>query len=292
MFPRKGFILLSLILLLAGCASTSPYVGRGPHSQVSRGHKVPPVDFLGNVLSLPGKLILWNWSFNNHNVSEETEAVLTGYLDARNRAVFEDTQYRIDQYSPIKDIKSLIRNKHVAWPYRLIFGLPITLIYDVLLPGRLFPWGDYFNPYTNTAHLYSDDPTISLHEAGHAYDFSVHPYRGTYSVGRILPVMDLFQEWAATDEAIKYLREIGDRETELRAYKTLWPAYGTYFGGYVPVQFGSYGGALVGHIAGRYQAKSRKEYYERMDFVFSTPHSYLDDGGLMINNKDKSEGVQ
>lgn len=256
-----------IAILIAGCASTVPYVGQGPHPQVSRGAPVPPIDFLGNVLALPGKLILWNWKFNNHAISDSTEAVLVRYLNARDLPAFEDTAYRINQYSPIQDLRALIKNKHVAWPYRLLLGLPITLIYDVALPGRLFPWGDYYNAYTNTVHLYSDDPTVALHEAGHAYDFADFGLKGTYALLRIVPFMDLYQEWQASELAIDYLIEIEDRDAEFHAYKTLFPAYGTYAGSYLPIPFGSFPGALVGHVAGRSKAAAKRRYYEHYDAV-------------------------
>jgi len=225
---------------------------------------------IGNILSLPAKLILWNWQFNSHSISPTTETLLTRYLNARNRPAFEQTIYRLNQYAPLSDLRALIKNRHMAWPYRLVLGFPVTLLTDVLLPGRLFPWGDYFNPYTNVAHLYSDDPTIALHEAGHAYDFADFPYKGTYALLRIVPFMDLYQERYATDEAINYLIETQDRSLELRAYKTLWPAYGTYIGSYLPMPFGSVAGALVGHISGRTKARVRQRYYERMDAVLGT----------------------
>ena len=252
---------------ISGCAFTSPYVGQGPHPQITRGAPIPPFDFLGNVLALPGKLILWNWKFANHAVSDETETVLVRYLEARHLPAFEATAYRVNQYSPIQDLCALLKNKYVAWPYRLLLGLPITLIYDVALPGRLFPWGDYYNAYTNTVHLYSDDPTVALHEAGHAYDFADFGLKGTYALLRIVPFMDLYQEWQASEVAIDYLIEIEDRDTEFRAYKTLFPAYGTYAGSYLPIPFGSLPGALVGHLAGRSKAAEKRRYYEHYDAV-------------------------
>lgn len=270
--PRRKTQELQLLTVVAtalvsGCAYTVPYIGGGPHPQVTRGAPVPPIDFLGNILALPGKLILWNWKFANHAVSGETEAVLVRYLEARDLPAFEDTAYRVNQYSPMLDLRALLKNKHVAWPYRLLLGLPITLIYDVALPGRLFPWGDYYNPYTNTVHLYSDDPTVALHEAGHAYDFADFGLKGTYALLRIVPFMDLYQEWQASELAIDYLIEIEDRDTEFRAYKTLFPAYGTYAGSYLPIPFGSLPGALVGHLAGRSKAATKRRYYEYYDVV-------------------------
>ena len=124
----------------------------------------------------------------------------------------------------------------------------------MLLPGRLFPWGDYYNPFTNTVHLYSDHPAVALHEAGHVHDFSSRRYKGTYAAIRLIPFVDLYQEYKATKEAIGYLKEIHDQSTELSAYKILYPAYGTYVGSYIFAPIGTVGGALLGHVAGRSKA--------------------------------------
>jgi len=232
---------------------------------------MPPVDFLGNVLSLPWKLLLWNRKFNNHAISPQTEARLIQYLDSEHRPAFKDTLYRLNQYQPLNDLHRLIRNRHVAWPYRLLLGLPTTLLNDVLLPGRIIPRGDYYNPFTNTGHLYSDDVAIALHEAGHAHDFATFPHKGTYALIRIVPFFDLGQEWQATETAVKYLEAIGDRDMEYHAYHVLWPAYGTYIGGYLPIPLGFIPGAIVGHVWGRLKARDKKKFYERMDTALSAP---------------------
>ena len=265
MLPHRLWVTSVLAFCVAGCAFTSPYVGQGPHLQIRRGNPVPPIDALGNLLALPTKLVLWSWKFSNHAISQETENALVKFLDARTLPAFEETVYRLNEYAPLDDLRALRRNHHVAWPYRLLLGLPLTLITDVLLPGRIFPWGDYFNPYTNVTHLYSDDAAIALHEAGHAYDFADFPAKGTYSAIRLIPFVDLYQEWRATDEAISYLVEAGDRNAELHAYRMLWPAYSTYIGGYAPFPFGSIAGALVGHMFGYVKVKTTRAYYKRMD---------------------------
>ena len=237
--------------LAAGCATTVPYTGVGPYPQLERGHSIPPVDFVGNVLSLPMKLLLWSWKFNLHSISTPTEDKLIEYLEARHLAGLKDARFQLNEYNPGQDLSRLIHNHYVAWPYRLLLGLPITLVVDVLLPGRLFPWGDYYNPYTNTVHLYSDHPAVALHEAGHAHDFATRRFKGTYAAIRLIPFVDLYQEYKASKEAISYLKEIQDHPTELSAYKILYPAYGTYVGGYLFPPIGTLGGVLLGHAAGR-----------------------------------------
>lgn len=248
---------------LAGCATAVPYTGVGPSPQLERGAPVPPVDLLGNVLSLPFKLLLWNRRVNLHYISPAVEERLIAYLEARDLSTVDDAKFRLNQYRPGQDLSRLVHNPHVAWPYRLLIGFPVTLAFDVLLPGRLFPWGDYYNPYTNTVHLYSDHPAIALHEAGHVQDFARRRFKGTYALLRLIPGVDLFQEYKATKEAIRYLKDTNDRETELAAYKVLYPAYGSYAGSYLFAPIGTLGGILVGHAAGRSTAAVQKRQYER-----------------------------
>ncbi len=247
-------IALALSLCLGGCATTVPYTGVGPYPQIERGAPVPPIDFLGNVLALPMKLILWSWKYDLHYVSPQAEEQLAAYLATQDRPLMQDARFQLNAYHPGEDLSRLVRNHFVAWPYRLLLGFPTTLLFEVLLPGRLFPWGDYYNPYTNTVHLYSDHPAIALHEAGHVHDFSTKRLKGTYAAIRLIPFVDLYQEWQASGEAIRYLKASGDRPTELSAYKILYPAYGTYVGSYLFPPIGTIGGALIGHAAGRTEA--------------------------------------
>ena len=267
----KRAVAIGLSLLLAcGCATTVPYTGVGPYPQLERGAPVAPVDFIGNVLSLPFKLLLWSWRFNLHSISPQTEETLIAYLEKEDLPAFEDTKFRLNQYRPVQDLARLVKNRHVAWPYRLLLGFPLTLVFDVLLPGRLFPWGDYYNPYTNTVHLYSDHPAVALHEAGHAHDFSEHRYKGSYAVLRLVPGVDLFQEYTASSKAIDYFIMTQDRLEELRAYRILYPAYGTYLGSYL-LPYGAFPGALVGHIWGRLKAHTRAGYYQLRDAADASP---------------------
>ena len=254
-----------LAALCLGCATTVPYTGVGPHPQVERGAPVPPVDVVGNVLSLPLKLLFWSWRFNRHSISPQTEEKLLAYLEARNLPVEDHARFQLNVYNPGEDLSRLVKNHDVAWPYRLLLGLPVTLVFDVLLPGRLFPWGDYYNPYTNTVHLYSDHPAIALHEAGHVHDFAGRRFKGTYAAIRIIPFVDLYQEYRATREAIHYLKDIQDHSTEISAYKILYPAYGSYVGGYLFPPIGTVGGVLIGHAAGRSQAALQGRAYRRLD---------------------------
>lgn len=113
--------------------------------------------------------------------------------------------------------------------------------------------------------MFSDDAAIALHEAGHAKDFADQAQPGYYAVGRIIPPLTLSQEQTASDIAIQHLKEKKDREGELHAYQTLYPAFGTYGGEETGLPYGSYVGAAAGHVLGFWQRHERRLGYEALD---------------------------
>jgi hypothetical protein len=267
--------LLALLPLL-GCAS-SPEVYRladryyleqqiefpDPGPQIEQGRPIGLLDGLNHrVLSLPAKLLLWNWELLDHKLPEGNRVILEHYLELND---LRSVKVRHNQYTPGGEFRRLTQNSAVGAGYRYTLGLLSWLRYT-LLPDRLFAGfpliggGDHFNPFTNTINVYSSDVAVLLHEAGHAKDYVQHEMKGTsFVLPRYLPGIDLLQEGRASNDAIRYLHCIRDNENELRAYRTLIPAYSTYVAGYfegslevtMPI-------LLVGHIGARIQANRRE----------------------------------
>lgn len=129
-------------------------------------------------------------------------------------------------------------------------ALPIFLIDRIFL-------GDRYNPFTHQIHIHSDLPSVALHELGHAYDFSYRRYKGSYAFARLLPFVDLYQEYVTTDQAFDYLTEnrVAKKlyKTEIESYNVLHPAYSTYVGAYLgflaPIAW------IAGHIWGRSESE-------------------------------------
>jgi hypothetical protein len=203
-------------------------------------------------------LILWNWKVENHHITGETESALQEYLCANH---LDDVKVRLNEYSPGDEWSRLVDNREVAAPWRYTLGALSVLFYTIL-PGRVFG-GDNFNPYTNTINLYSDIPSVALHEAGHAKDFSLKTYKGSYAALSLLPLVSLWFEGQATGDALGYLHDKKQICRQQEAYKVLYPAYGTYIGGealniasfFTDVnQLLSLVAVIPGHILGRYRA--------------------------------------
>ena len=113
--------------------------------------------------------------------------------------------------------------------------------------------------------IYSDVPAIALHEVGHAHDINRWRFKGTYAALRNLPLVDLYQEYKASDEAFGFIISSFDREQELAAYKILYPAFGTYVGSYFFPPIGRVSGAVAGHVIGRSKAWLQRREFRRMD---------------------------
>jgi hypothetical protein len=165
---------------------------------------------------------------------------------------------RFNQYAPLADWDRMVDNTAVGWGWRYTAGT-LSWLGEAVFPGRIWG-GDHYNPFTNTIHLYSDVPAVALHEAGHAKDFARRKWKGTYAAVYALPVVPLWHETIATNDALGYLHQNGEPEELREAYQILYPAYGTYVGNAAGelLPWNSllcYAGAVIpAHIAGRWQA--------------------------------------
>ncbi|MBI4550485.1 MAG: hypothetical protein HY714_06130 [Candidatus Omnitrophica bacterium] len=251
--------------LIAGCAHgpagrelpVRPPAPEDVKPDIERGAPVPPLDYLASFLAFPIKLLLWNRHYATHRISPETEAVLADFV---RRNDLGEVKVRLNQCAPFQEVGRIFRNHEMGWPYRIL-AVPFTFITAAtgrLLAGILF--SDYFDPFSNTIHVFSDDAAIALHEGGHAKDFKKQHWKGTYALVRSFPGVDLAQEMIATQEALEYLEFHGTDEQRIRAPKVLYPAFGTYAGGYLTIVPFAWIGALAGgHVYGRLRSKYVRE---------------------------------
>lgn len=259
-------------LSMGGLSFAESEVSRGTLSikadiepQIERGQPNYLFDSLGNVVSIPQKVILLNPNIDSHIVTSKTEQYLRDFI-RDNPDTMDDVKVRINQCSPIQELDRLAKNKKVSLIWRIFPGIPVTIWSS--LTGRVLG-GDNYNPYTNTISIYSDDPAVALHEACHAKDFMSKASvmeRDVYAIGRIFSPVALYQEFTASDEAIDYLKKKGDHKEEMHSYSTLYPAFGTYGGSYSGLAYGSILGAFVGHGAGLWKAYERRLCYKSIKF--------------------------
>lgn len=226
-----------------------------PTPIIQRGKQRPVIDCIGWVVGIPQRFILWDPRIDNHRISAETESVVAKYIADND---LHHIKVRLNQYAPLQDLQRLHRNKTVGAGYRYTLGL-LTVAGEAILPGRLIGI-DHYNPFTSTVHIYSDVPSIGLHEAAHAKDFSRRKYPGTYALAYLVPGIPLWHERIATREVFDYVTKQEDPELQREAYRILYPAYGTYVGGAIGNVWPDYanpiyvGAVLVGHAAAHHAA--------------------------------------
>lgn len=257
---KKIFILI-LIIFLNNFNLISSF---SEEAQIERGSPNIILDSLGNIISLPKKIILLNPKVDSHSISPATEEMIMQYIKD-NPGLMKDTKVRLNQFSLFGDLKRLTENKKISWYWRIFPGIPVTVFSSGL--GRLLG-GDHYNPYSDTINIYSDIPAVALHEAGHAVDMTEKVKEGWadyYTIGRTLVPVTLHQEYVASEEAIDYLKEKGDREEENNAYKTLIPAYGTYVGGNTGLPYGDAIGAAAGHVVSIVPRYNSRLGYQALD---------------------------
>jgi hypothetical protein len=233
------------------------------------------VDGFGHYFfSLPAKLVLLDWKVDDHDVSPEVEASIEEYLRVNGLC---NTKVRINQYAPGGEWRRLFKNREMPGGWRYSLGL-LSVTFYTIFPDRLFagfPFiggGDSYNPYTNTIHIYSDRRPIALHEGGHAKDFAEienRHWKGVYAGARAIPLagllVALWQEGDATQDALSWELATAGSAVSKRAYRSLYPAYGTYLGG--TAQSGAslftggwvlyvvqYGVVVAGHVVGQTRA--------------------------------------
>lgn len=260
------FLIFFLFQSSARAGELSPQEGASgpsisvPHIDIERGTPIPPLDFLASILASPIKLLLWNRHYGNHHISPETEARITDFMQKNH---LTKVKVRLNQAAPFSEMARILKNKEVGLPYRII-AMPFSFLTSAtgrLLAGLIF--SDYYDPYSNTIHIYSDDGAIALHEAGHSKDFEKQKWKGTYALARNLPGVDLAQELIATHEAFDYYDLNGPDEERIRAPRVLYPAFGTYTGGYLTiVPFAWVGALLGGHFYGYLRSKYIREEIE------------------------------
>lgn len=265
-----GMVIITLFL--GGSAFAESEVSRSSigirenlEPQIERGQPNIILDSVGNIASIPQKVVLLNPNIDSHIVRPRTEQFIKDFIKDHPEEM-KDVKVRINQCSPIQELDRLVKNKHISLIWRIFPGIPATVWTS--LTGRILG-GDNYNPYTNTISIYSDDPAVALHEACHAKDFMSRPKgleTDAYAIGRIFSPVALFQEFTASDEAIDYLKKKGNQKDELDSYSTLYPAFGTYGGSYTGIPYGNIAGAIVGHGAGLWKRYERKMCYNSVKF--------------------------
>jgi hypothetical protein len=157
---------------------------------------------------------------------------------------------RVNQYDPLGEWARLCQNQNIPLGWRMLGGSFTVLKYS-LLPGRIFG-EDWYNPFTESLHLYSDIPALGINEAVYARQVRDHENPGVYATIKVVPVLGMWHETKSTQKALQYISETGTAKEREEAYRILYPSYGGNWGAGLGsiVPFGSAYMRIVGSIFG------------------------------------------
>jgi len=177
---------------------------------------------IGWLVSLPTRLILWDYDMCDGLDEERTKQVLA---TLENDESLSGITVRINHTSAIEDLKRLFNDPNVlernSGFARGTLGLLYWLGGDMIDELRR---GDYYNPYTQTVIVYSNVETIPSHEIGHFKDYIRHDRDWWYSLLRVFPPATLYQEARAS----LYGKDMLGPDQNYQFYRYLIPAFATY----------------------------------------------------------------
>lgn len=221
--------------------------------QVQRGQPRPIIDAAGRVLGLPNRIAIGKAGVDNHQITQATEMAVVNYLEQNSLG---SVLVRSNQYSPFGELSRMISNDRIRPIWKTTFGTYNLLKYT-LLPGRL-TGGDWYNPYSNSLHIYSDEPTLAISRAAYAQDLRTRVNPGAYAAIKDIPVAGLAHETTATKLALQWYEDKPDQIDNAR--EILLPSYGATVGGQIAsfVPYGEVVGRMIGGGAGRIASEVKK----------------------------------
>jgi len=251
-----GLSLCCLVLSSVGCSTfnalqkheivyDSPATQHQP-VQIQRGTPRPIIDAAGKFFGFPNRIAIGKSGVDSHSVSQTTEMKITNYLEQNN---LNSVLVRSNQYAPLDEFKRTLANDQIRPIWKSTFGTYNLLKYT-LLPGRIVG-GDWYNPYSNSLHVYSDVPTLAISRAAYAQDLQTRVNPGAYAAIKDIPFAGLSHETTATQLALQWYE--GKPEELEAAREVLLPSYGASVGGQIAsiVPYGDVVGRIIGGGAGR-----------------------------------------
>ena len=229
---NRGVILAVVCWICSSGCATLPYrytqfhtPDESVHAEVvyeyGEPHKV--LDGIAWVTGIWSRILSLNSHVNNHNLTDETKAKLTAYLEQNDLC---DVLVRVNQYDPKGEWRRLRENRRVGAGWRYTAGL-ISMAHYTIFPGRVFG-GDVYNPFTNSLYLNSDVSAVVMHEAAYAKDIHSRSMPGSYAVFNELPVMSLWRHTRGVNDILGYARTNDDWIVERETYRVVYPQMGVH----------------------------------------------------------------
>ena len=240
---------------LSGCSTFNAFERVNPQFagqsvgpvQVVRGQPRPIIDGAGRLFALPNRIALGDPRVDNHRVSPQTEMEITNYLEHNGLG---SVLVRSNQYAPLDEYKRMVSNRNIRPFWKATFG-NYNLLKYTLLPGRI-TGGDWYNPYTESLHIYSDAPVVAISRAAYAQDIASRANPGAYAAIKDVPIAGLGHETTATKLTLQHYERQSPEQYQA-ARDLLYPSLGASYGGQLAsfLPYGQVLGKLVGGGIGR-----------------------------------------
>ena len=177
---------------------------------------------VGKVFSSVTKLYFWDHNMGRGVDADRARALLAM---AEDRDELDYVTIRVNCSAPVLDIYRLFNDPKIIGRNPFLARATIGVL-DVVKSGiesKLYR-GDYYNPFTQTAVVYSNLESIGAHELGHRQDFGRFGTDWIYALSRpFFPVM-LYQEWKASQNAKGIMSEADQWQFD----RYLMPGFLTY----------------------------------------------------------------
>jgi len=200
------------------------------------------------------------WNKARAPLSPSALKIMNDYLEDNHLASL-DIEFQTE--TPKEDWNRLKTNSSINPLLKYSLGSANWLGYLIIKPSV---WGkSYFDPYTNTLHINSNNPIEILAELSHAKIIQRQKYPGLYALGSKLPFIAIWSQKQKTNEMLAYAKSKKDWDLEKETYRKMYPSMlngssivGMFFGPFYLRPAISVGGVLVGYTVAEWEIAQRE----------------------------------